>query len=197
VKRVLVAYATREGHTGAIAAHLADALRARQLEVDVVDLASPPAAFDLGDYRFVVLAGSLHLGRHEPELVKFAKAHRDALEAMPNALLSVSLSEAGAEDPKRTPEERAKAAEDVAATIRAFCEATGWHPERTLPVAGALLFSKYNVLLRFVMRRIAKSEGQTVTTKQDYVYTNWESLDHLADDVRRALEPPPAPAVHA
>ncbi len=50
------------------------------------------------------------------------------------------------------------------------------------PVAGALLYTKYNFLVRFVMRRIAKKGGPETDTSRDYEYTNWAALDKFVDE---------------
>ena len=54
---------------------------------------------------------------------------------------------------------------------------TGWRPARVLPVAGALAYSRYNFLIRFVMKRIARKAGAPTDTSRDYEFTNWPALD--------------------
>ncbi len=104
---------------------------------------------------------------------------------MPAAFISVTLSEAGAERPSATPEERARFAADVQKVLEAFLKETGWRPKRVKPVAGALLYTKYNFLVRFIMKRIAKTTGAETDTSRDYEYTNWAALDRFADELAR------------
>jgi menaquinone-dependent protoporphyrinogen oxidase len=187
VKSVLVAYATREGQTRKIAEHLAATLRARSLEVDVIDVRTPPPALDLAGYAHVVLAASVHLGKHEREMTDFVRASRASLESKPTSLLSVSMSEAGAEDPGRTPEQRAETARNVKQVIERFLADTGLHPTRVMPVAGALKYREYGWLVRFVMKRISKAEGGPTDTSRDYEMTDWVSLDRFADELASEL----------
>ncbi len=191
MSRVLVAYATREGQTHEIADHVAARLRARGAEVDVVDVKSPPTAPDRAGYAHVVLAASLHLGKHEREMLAFIAANKAWLDATPTSLLSVSMSEAGAEDPARTPEQRAKAAADVKRTIDELLAETKLHPGRVKPVAGALKYREYGWLIRFVMKRISKAEGGPTDTSRDYEMTDWGSLDRFADEIASSLAAPP------
>jgi menaquinone-dependent protoporphyrinogen oxidase len=186
---ILIVYATREGHTRKIAEHITNALRARGLEVHVHD-AAEPGHVDPAGFSTVVLAGSLHVGRHERELVHFVRKHRSALERVPSIFLTVSLAEAGAEDPNRTPEDRARFAADVAGTVARFASETGWHPGRVVPVAGALAYTRYNPLVRFVMKQIARRVGASTDTSHDHEYTDWVSLDRLADEVAETLGVP-------
>ena len=98
MKPFLVLYATREGHTHQIAEHVAETLRARGLAADVFDAARLQADLPLGNYCGAVLAASVHSQKHEPEMTRFVKRQVRDLERIPTAFLSVSLSEAGAED---------------------------------------------------------------------------------------------------
>jgi menaquinone-dependent protoporphyrinogen oxidase len=181
-----VFYATREGHTQRIAEHVAASLRQRGLEATVNDVREQPAV-KRGQYAAAVVAGSVHAGRHEAELVRFVKEHIAELDNLPSAFLSVTLSEAGAERPDATPEAHAKFVADVQKVISRFFEDTGWHPKRVKPVAGALLYTKYNFLVRFVMKRIAKAAGGSTDTSRDHEYTDWVALDQfvaeLADEI--------------
>ena len=183
MKSVLVVYATREGQTRRIAEHLAATIRARGTPADVLDAAELPSDFSLDVYGAAVVAGSVHLGKHEPEIVRFVKQHRAGLESMPSALLSVSLSEAGAEDPAAPAERRAEAAADVQRMIDAFLAETGWHPARIRAVAGALMYTKYNFLVRFVMTIIARRADASTDTSQDHEFTDWAALDRLVDEL--------------
>jgi menaquinone-dependent protoporphyrinogen oxidase len=182
MKPVAVFYATREGHTHKIAERVADDLRKRGFEAAVKNLRDDDA-ITLSDYAGAILAASVHIGTHEPEMVAFVKQHRAELESMPSAFLSVTLSEVGAERANATVEEHARFVADVQGMLNRFFEDTGWHPQRVKPVAGALLYTKYNFLICFVMRRIAKKAGAETDTSRDYEYTDWVALDHFVDEV--------------
>src|SRR5581483_1971811 len=182
-KDLLIVYATREGHTHRIAEHLAATARARGRDADVIDAAHVPETLSIDSYAAAIVTGSVHRGKHEKELAAFVRDHKDALERMPAVFLSVSLSEAGVEDAHKTPAQREKAAEDVQRMIRDFLHATGWRPSKVRAAAGALTYSKYNFLVRFVMKQIARSQGAGTDTSRDYEYTDWEALDRLVDEV--------------
>lgn len=189
MKPVLVAFATREGQTRKIAEHVAATIRARGDQADLLDLGSGARVdLDPAGYAAIVLAASVHLGKHEREMVDFVKTHHDALEHLPTAFLSVSLSEAGVEDTTATFEARSKAAVDVKRMIDDFCHQTGFHPSRVWPVAGALMYSEYGALVRFVMRRIAKHAGQSTDTTHDHEYTDWKGLHRFVDALMMELE---------
>ena len=186
--RAVIVYATREGQTGRVAIRIADGLRASNNQVDVYD-AQSVGAIDWSRYQAAVIAASVHAGRHEREIVDFVKIHRAELERLSAAFISVTLSEAGAEDPTRTEAERRRAAGDVQKMIDDFIRESGWTPARTMPVAGALTYSKYNVLVRFIMKRISRKQGGPTDTSRDYEFTNWEAVDRFAASVASRQSP--------
>jgi len=187
MKPIAVLYATREGHSERIADRVARDLCGHGFSAEVKNLRDTSGAVKLSDYSAVVLAASVHAGKHEPEMVKFVKNHRAGLDALPTLVLSVTLSQAGAEMPALAPEVKARFSSDVQKTIEKFVADTGWRPKCIKPVAGALVYSKYNPLVKFVMKRIARKAGAGTDTSRDYDYTNWEALDRYADDFAEQL----------
>ena len=189
MKPVAVFYATREGHTRRIAEHLAATLRQRGLDAAASDVRASRAAFSPGAYAGIVIAASVHAGRHEAEMIRFVKKHRAEIEHVPNAFISVTLSEAGAQRSDVSAAEHARFVSGVQEVVDRFLEETGWRPKRVLPVAGALLYTKYNFLIRLVMKRIARAEGGSTDTSRDHDYTDWAALDRfgaeLADEISR------------
>ena len=182
MKPIGVFYATRQGHTQRVAEHVAATLRARGLEADVSNLRDRADGIVLDKYAGAVLAASIHLGKHEPEMIRFVKQHRPELEMMSTAFLSVNLTEAGVEDTNATPEQHTQSVALVQGMLDTFSAKTGWHPQRAKAVAGALLYTKYNFLLRFVMQQIAKKGGKDTDTSRDYEYTDWAVLDRFVEE---------------
>jgi menaquinone-dependent protoporphyrinogen oxidase len=178
-----VFYATRHGQTRKIAEHLADQLRARGLEVDVTNIGEETPRAPLTDYSAAILAASLYMGHHEREMVHFVRDHLAELEQVPTTFLSVSMSEASAEDDTRAAAVRDRAAGDVRRAVDQFIERTGWQPSNIRPVAGALAYTDYNPLVRFIMKRIARSSGGATDTSRDHEYTDWPDLDRLAGEI--------------
>jgi menaquinone-dependent protoporphyrinogen oxidase len=181
-KSIVVIYATREGQTQRIAEHMAATIRARGLTANVVHAGLLPSGFSFDAYSAAIVAASVHRQRHEQETIDFVKAYVHELERIPSVFVSVSLTQAGVEDPNAPPERRARAKTDVRRMIDAFLAETGWKPERTQAVAGALRYTRYNLLLRFVMKQIAKRAGGSTDTSRDHEYTDWTALDRLVDE---------------
>jgi menaquinone-dependent protoporphyrinogen oxidase len=174
--KVALIYASHHGHTREICERLAEGLRGRGLSSEIRNVEDLSEDFELDGYDAVILAGSVHYGRHPRVLARFASEHRGELDALPTAFVSVSLASADAKG--------ASEAHDMA--LR-FSDRTGWHPTITMPIAGALQYSKYNPLLKLVMRQVSRVGGGVTDTKHDHVYTDWEQVDALAARVGESL----------
>jgi menaquinone-dependent protoporphyrinogen oxidase len=165
----LVYYGTSEGHTRTIAARVAERLEARGIDVE---LAESPADVDPAEYDAVIIGDSIHIGRHHRRVLKFIRAHRAALDARPTAFFSVCLAVNSKNEADR---KRAHAfVDDMIAR-------TGWKPTRTTSFAGALKYTQYGLLTRFVMKRIAAAEGGSTDTTRDHDYTDWDAVAAFAD----------------
>ena len=63
-----------------------------------------------------------------------------------------------------------------------FVSASGWQPGITRPVPGALLYTRYNPVKRWMMKRIVRKAGGDTDTTRDYEYTDWNELRAFADE---------------
>jgi len=174
MSKVLIVYATSEGQTANIAHEIAGALRARGHDLLVRRVADLPAAEPLERYDAIAVGSSIHAGNHDPSVVNWVKAHRDALEAGHGAFFSVSLSAASDQ-----PEEQ----EGLRQCLDRFFEETAWKPELVACFAGALRFSRYGLIKRMLMRDIAKKHGENPKPGHDYEYTDWDSVQRFAEDI--------------
>jgi menaquinone-dependent protoporphyrinogen oxidase len=176
-------YATREGQTGKIADRIARRLRTFGVDADLCDVRTSRAPVEWSRYAMAWLAGSVHAGHHERELIRFVRRHHAELERLHAVFVSVTLSEAGAEDPDASAERRQQSARDARRMIDVFVKETGWKPAWSFPVAGALAYTRYNWLIRKMMARIARQQGAPTDTSMDHEFTNWPLLDRYVADV--------------
>jgi menaquinone-dependent protoporphyrinogen oxidase len=177
--RILIVYGTTEGHTRTLAKFIADRLTKAGHAVTLAD-ASEDEPPDPGRFDAAVLAGSVHVGRYQAALVHYARRRHAALNAMPSAFVSVSLSAAGEDE------------EDWAgltACVTHFQADTEWAPRAVSHAAGAILFSEYDFFRKLVMRAIARSRGRAVTTHEDYDYTDYGALGRFVDEFVAAAQP--------
>ena len=55
-----------------------------------------------------------------------------------------------------------------------------WQPDERKLVAGALPYTRYNWVKRWVMRRIVSKAGGDLDTSRDYEYTDWDDVKAFA-----------------
>ncbi len=172
--RFAIAYASTEGHTKAVADHLAVAVRAFGHVVSIDDVGAPGAAAALAVSDAVVVAGSIHGGRMQPRLVRFASAHGVALSERPSALLMVSLSAA-----VRDPRGRERTQEYYST----FLACTPWRPDVVEFVAGSLRLGTLGPIRRSLAGRMARQLGMPID--HDLECTDWEALRRFAESLAR------------
>lgn len=170
--KLLIVYGTTEGHTRTVAERIAGTVRARGNLADVLDAASHPAA-EPDEYGAVVVAASLHYGRHQGSALRFIRQSLPVLRHLPSALFSASLTAA-------RPDGRHRAA--ARRCVDELLDATGWHPDRVFLVAGALAYSRYGWVKRQLMRWISWREGGDTDPSRDYEYTDWDELRDEVDE---------------
>jgi menaquinone-dependent protoporphyrinogen oxidase len=69
-------------------------------------------------------------------------------------------------------------------------EQTGWKPSRIVQIAGALKYTEYDFFKRFIMRMIAKREGRSTDTSQDYEYTDWNAVKQFVEEFIESVQVP-------
>lgn len=165
--RILIVYGTTEGHTRELCNFAARALRERGLLVTVEEAGQDPSHPDPASYDVVFLAASLHVGRYQPHLVDYARAHHAVLNGRRCAFISVSLSAAG-ENPHDW--------EGLEQCLARFEGETDWTPAATHKAAGAIRYSQYDFFKRLAMKHIAAQRGQRGLSSQDYDLTDYDAL---------------------
>jgi menaquinone-dependent protoporphyrinogen oxidase len=184
--KLLLAYASTEGQTRKIAGRMAVAARAAGHVVTEVECGAVPRGLDPATFDGIIVGASVHQGKHQPSAVEFARRFRAALRDVPSAFFSVSLEAALVGEEHQDMAHR---------YIREFLAETGWDPDLTRPVAGALRNSEYDFLKRLAMKFISRREGLEAPGSGDYEFTDWEGVRRFVAEFaawaerRRALRP--------
>ena len=167
MSRILIVYGTAEGQTARIAQHIEGVLHEEGHAVRMLEGHQLTEDLDLSGFDGVLVGASVHSGKHDKRIVEFVRANLDTLNSIPSAFFSVSLTAAGTSE-----EDHA----DVERILEQFSQRTGWQPEKTGVFAGALLYTRYNPVLRFIMKKISASHGGDTDTSRDYEYTDWDGV---------------------
>lgn len=169
--RLLIVYGTTEGQTRKIADFMAERAADQDHEVEIYDATGVPWGLDVGAFAAVIVAGSLHMGRHQGAIEHFVRHHHATLNRMPGVFISVSLAAAGDAEDRH----------DAQACADQFLAVTGWRPKETHLVAGAFRYTQYDFFKRWIMRRIAREKGAPTDTSHDYELTDWDDVARIVD----------------
>ncbi len=169
--RICILYDSIDGQTEKIACHMADVLREASFEVTLNRVRSMPDDFSFADFEGVIVGGSIHGSHHSRQLNGFVSRNLGSLSETPSFFFSVSLSAAGKTQRQQQNAERC---------LAEFIDGTHWRPLRSATFAGALRYREYNPVLRWIMKRIAASEGGDTDTSRDYEYTDWQQVASFA-----------------
>ena len=172
--RILVVYATTDGHTAKVAGAIAETLRAGGAVVNVHQIGRTHCLPD--GYDGVIVASPVRGGRYLKPVRRWVHAHAAVLNPRTTGFVSVCLGIL-----QRDP----AVDQELKTIISRFLDETGWRPTVTKPVAGALPYTRYNWFIRRMMKRIAAKAGGDTDTTRDYEYTDWHDLGSFAEQFGR------------
>jgi menaquinone-dependent protoporphyrinogen oxidase len=182
MSEVLVLYASTHGHTGRIAAGIGLALERAGAYADVRAL---EYADEIAPWRYdlVVVGASVHAGHHQKEIVQWVRRNAAALNVLPSAFFSVSLTAA---------EDTDEARRTTLRLIDEFTAATTWTPTVTRSFAGALQYLEYPLFTRFAMKMLMHRGGHPTDSSRDYDYTDWSAVERFGTDCAALIPVPVA-----
>jgi menaquinone-dependent protoporphyrinogen oxidase len=169
--RILVLYASEHGQTAAIARAIADRLGAAGHRVDVVDSRAALPAPD--DYGAIVLGSRVQIDRTARRIRRYARRHAEVLSARPTAVFAVSMNETAPGGGQRY--------------VDGLVRQIGWTPRWTASFAGALRYTQYGVLVRWLMKRFSARNDGPIDTGRDHEQTDWTAVAGWADRIAAEL----------
>jgi len=180
--KLLIVYGTTEGQTRKICRFLRDEALKAGNKVDISDASDHPRSPD--GYDAVIIGASVHQGKYQASVKHYLMQYVDKLNAMVSAFISVSLTAATKD------EESWKELETITSE---FLKKTSWKPTEVEQVAGALRYTQYDFLKKFIMRMIAKRSGGDTDTSHDHEYTDWEQVENLMERIIKQVEKSKSP----
>src|ERR1043166_4584019 len=179
MSRILIVFGTTEGHTAKVARCLAESFRDRGVAIDAVEAGTAVVAPE--HYDGVVIAASVHAGGYQRSVRRWVRAHRSVLAGKPTAFVSGCLGILQKDTAVHM---------ELAAIAERFFASTAWRPTLMLVVAGALPYTKYAWLKRWLMKRIVAKAGGDTDTTRDYEYTNWTRVAAFAAEFAALVAEP-------
>ena len=170
---ILIFYGTLEGQTEKIATRMAEIMRKKGHHVVTQFGSQVTDSFSVDMFDAVVIGGSIHMGKYPEYLPKFVKAHSDWINSVPSALFTVCMA---------INSQNEKSREEAKHFSEQFSSQTGWQPQLIGTFAGAVKYTQYNFVTRFIMKLISKREGGSTDTSVDHEYTDWEAVVRFTEN---------------
>jgi menaquinone-dependent protoporphyrinogen oxidase len=172
----LIIYGSTYGQTERVAHRIARVLRDAGHVADVYNGDHLPGTVSLTGYDSVVIAASVRFGRHQKYIRRYVRRHAEELNAHRTAFVSVCGAAGGA--PRR-----------AQGYIEDLLRETGWRPAITQSFTGAVAYTKYGWMTRWIMTSISRRKGLPVDTSKDWDYTEWDEVDRFAAELAEAWTP--------
>ena len=168
---VLIVYGTSQGQAAKIGRAMADELRGLGHSADAWNVTELPFEGIPAHYSAIIVGASVHARGFQRALERWVKANSQALSAVPSAFYSVCLG---------VLQKDARVQSDVRKIVQEFLERTGWKPRTWKIFAGALPYTRYNWLLKRIMRSISRKAGGDTDITRDFEYTDWGDVRQFA-----------------
>lgn len=176
--RVLVAFASKEGHTELIAHHMARKLEDGGHVTRLINLTRHDGEAGADDYDASIIAASIHRGSFAPEVQSFLMRHGPAVREHVSAFLTVSLTAASLD------ESEIAALKEIADR---FLSEAGWQPDFVEHVAGAVYDRQLSVIERTVLHAIMRQHHEEPEPSGTTVLTDWVRLDRFVGEFAARL----------
>jgi menaquinone-dependent protoporphyrinogen oxidase len=168
--RILIVYGTTHGQTAKIARNIQEVLEADDFQVVVANAKEKPVP-SLSGFHGVIVGASVIARGHQPAVAAFIREHLTTLNEMPSAFFSVSASAGSAREGGRAAARRVR---------DEFLAETGFTPVISECIAGAIRYTRYNLLLKWYMKRASGKNGGSTDTSRDHEYTDWPQVRNFA-----------------
>ena len=168
---ILIIFASQEGQTAKVAEAIAKLLRGQGHNVELAGGKRMESKLSPEVYDGVIIGASVHMGKYPGYIRRIVRQHKAILNQKPAAFFSVCMAANSKLEETRQQADR---------YIKDFLQQTGWKPVLQQSFAGAIRYSQYGFVTRWIMKRIAEKEGSDTDTSRDHEYTDWNAVSQFA-----------------
>ncbi len=166
--KILILYATTDGHTLKICQKLQTVIEQQTHQVTLVSIQEPQLP-ELNDFDKIVIGASIRYGKHHPRILQLIQQQQALLDSKPNAFFSVNIVARKAE--KNTPETNPY--------FQKFLKRITWQPKHMAVFAGKLDYPSYRSFDRLMIRFIMwLTKGPTDPTAV-IDFTDWSQVERF------------------
>lgn len=171
--KIAIFYESYLGHTEQVARRIRDHLEGKGQNTSLLKCSEPASVRVARNADAVLIGTPIRAGKLHKKVIGFARRNAGRLREKRTGLFIVCL--AGKES---TPEALA----EIRKYLDQFVALTGLAPTAKRAFGGALPYPKYNLILRYIMKKINQKHGGDIDTSRSYVYTDWDAVRGFAEE---------------
>jgi menaquinone-dependent protoporphyrinogen oxidase len=171
MSKILIVYATTDGHTLKICERLQQKIEEEGSEVQLLPVDDPHP--DLSQFDKIVIGASIRYGKHSKLIYKFIELNQGLLDSKPNAFFSVNVV-------ARKPE---KNQPDTNPYLKKFLTQIAWRPKQLAVFGGNLDYPNCGYLDRQMIRLIMWMTKGPTAPDTVIDYTDWEQVDSFGQRI--------------
>ena len=164
--KILIFYASTDGHTRKICDRLQQIIEQQGHQVTLVSVNDKFQGV-LQTFDKIVIGASIRYGKHSPKITDFINRNKLLLDSKPNAFFSVNIV-------ARKPE---KNQPDTNPYVRKFLKQIAWQPKELAVFAGKLDYPKYSFFDRLMIRLIMFITKGPTDPKTVIEFTDWQQVE--------------------
>lgn len=164
--KILILYASTDGHTRKIGKRLQQVIEQQGHQVTLVSV-DDVSRLDLQTFDKIVIGASIRYGKHSPKITEFINRNKLLLDSKPNAFFSVNIV-------ARKPE---KSRPDTNPYLRKFLKQITWQPGELAVFAGKLDYPSYGFFDRLMIRLIMFVTKGPTDPKAVIEFTDWQQVE--------------------
>ncbi|MCR5875821.1 hypothetical protein LRS10_17620 [Phenylobacterium sp. J426] len=153
-------------------------------EVTITHAKAAAAGSPVSDFELVVVVGSLHWSRYQSSVVAFVQTNREALNAAPTALVSVSLAAAGVPQPDGL---------SLDACVDGLREETLWAPDAVHHCGGRIRHTGYDYFRGLAVTLLSEKNAIALPPSRDLDLADYAALRRFVGDFADAAAARAAP----
>jgi menaquinone-dependent protoporphyrinogen oxidase len=169
--KILIVYATTDGHTRKICERLQQVIEEQGSKVLLLPVEEPQP--DLAQFDKIVIGASIRYGKHSKLIYKFIDLNQALLDSKPNAFFSVNVV-------ARKPE---KNQPDTNPYLKKFLDQISWRPKQLAVFGGNLNYPNCGYLDRQMIRLIMWMTKGPTAPDTVIDYTDWEQVEALGKKI--------------
>ncbi|BDY02977.1 menaquinone-dependent protoporphyrinogen IX dehydrogenase [Ferrimonas sp. YFM] len=167
MKRFLILYMSRGGHTARVARVAMETIREQGHQCDMMDIVEAThEPVDWDSYDVVALGAPVLYGNYDKRFMQFVADHQEQIQAKPNSFFNLSVV-------ARTPE---KATVEGNRYMQKFLELSPWKPQDLKVIAGKVDYPAWGTLDTLMIQMIMKMTDGPTDKNSVIDYTDWEDV---------------------